>query len=299
MDASAKALSRVIPNEVAIDVDGNERILAKGQRNRTISFSKLSQFELLELFEDIHEAAFWIYESYNDADAKHAIYNYHLSGEWPQDKTWPDITALKSVLSNTEEAYRLHLYDSSKELLKAQTELRRALHDEISWVNKSTATLVTNLWRDFAIAAGVAAIKFMNSTSQTLSDIGIQVLSAATSLFTILSLCTTLYSNRRFHRIFADTRHAWRTKLYGFIQDQDFEKLVVVPISQGLREYCRVAILTSMIYFVISVYLLYAGFPSLFTPIKDRWTAIKNCCLSPLEDLVYFSFFLNPPTPLN
>lgn len=256
--AAANHLAYVLPLEITTsDAHGNKAVTVKGDRYRTIPVVSLSDSDSNwgTLFDELHACAKWVYETRQEADSKHTLLNYHLGLQWPDDTNWPDSLPLRKALSNARDAYRLHLLDSSKELLKSFTELRNSLHDEVNKVSENTRTLATTLWRDFAIAAGVVALQFVTGKDK-LSPSGIRVLAIATSVFISISFLVTLGTNARFHRIARDSRKEWRDKLYSFINDKDFDDLVTQPITKGLRTYRFVALITALVYLVIVRYLL-------------------------------------------
>lgn len=275
---AARQLSYALPNEV-ISTDTGLAIVVKGQRPRTIPLNHCTGNEWTSLFEALHETASWVYKVHQESDSKHTLLNYHLATEWPDGRPWPDNEPLQRILGNAGEAYRLHLQESSKELLKSLTELKKSLHDEVVRVSQGTCTLVTNLWRDFAIAAGVVALRFVTTTN-TLSSVGLKLLSLATSVFILVSLFITMYSNRRFQNITERSREDWRKRLYGFIEETDFKELVDKPIVEGQKVYRRVAWLTGVIYVLIVLVLLNMAFPLL-----DLLTAIKTTCGNLLQTL--------------
>lgn len=277
--AAARHLSYTLPNEI-ISLDTGLAIVAKGPRPRILPLNDCGNNEWTSLFEALHETAYWVYRVHQESDSKHTLLNFHLATEWPDGKPWPDNEPLQRILGNAGEAYRLHLQESSKELLKSLTELKKSLHDEVVRVNQGTSALVTNLWRDFAIAAGVIALRFVTTTT-ALSSMGLKLLSIATSVFILVSLSITLYSNRRFRTITEHSREDWRNKLYGFIEEKEFNELVDKPIGDGQKVYHRVACLTGTIYVLIVLALLNMAFP-----LFDFLTAVKATCGNLLQTLV-------------
>lgn len=255
---AARRLAYVLPSEIA-SVDRSIVAIVKGQRSRSLMLGTYPDDRWLSLFDSLHAAAYWVYELH-ESDVKHALLNFQLALEWPDSEGWPESNFLTTALDNAKEAYRLHYYETSKELLKTHAELRKSLHDEVVRVNQNTRGLVTNLWRDFAIAAGVAALKF-STTKESLSGIGLKILSIATASFILLSLLMTLFSNGRFNKIAKDSRNYWRRKSYGFIEEKDFKELVDEPIAKGLRVYRWVAGCTSAIYLAIIAFLVYLALP--------------------------------------
>jgi hypothetical protein len=72
-------------------------------------------------------------------------------------------------------------------------------------------------------------------------------------VFLVFSLLLSLRTNGKFMRIAEASRAAWRKKLYGFLNDEDFQKLSDAPLEQATREYARTA------RWVIGAYLAVIG----------------------------------------
>lgn len=255
-DVGARKLAFVLPFEVSSSNDETSVVL-KGERYVSVPFISTLANDLSGTYHPLSQCANWVYESRQESDAKHTFLNYHLALEWQTNQEWPEKETLYTALSNAKEAYRLHLNKSSKEFLKALSELKKYLQEQVDRVVQSTRSLIANLWRDFAIAAGVVTINFIEkSGSGKIDKADLNFLAYATSTFILLSLLITLTSNARFHWLAKEQRSLWRKKLYSFIEDENFKELVIKPISKGLVVYRIVASLISLTYIVIVWFLV-------------------------------------------
>lgn len=252
--AAAKHLAFALPLEIK-SLNGSTAVTVKGDRYRTIRVATLDDEGWQHVFDDLHRCALWVYQAKEEAESKHTVLNYHLALQWSDDKEWPDRLLLEKALSNAESAYKFHLLESSKEFLKSLTELRNSLQAEVARVSENTRSLAANLWRDFAIAAGVAALQFVTGEGK-LSPSGIRLVALATALFISISLTVALTTNWRFHGIAQNSRDEWRNRVYRFVSDKDFEELVAEPIRKGLWTYRFVAVATGFVYLVIVFYLV-------------------------------------------
>lgn len=255
---AAHKLSLALPSEIRTSED-KRSVSFKGEKLRNADVAELSDQERIQLFPILHEAAGWVYSNLQDAEIKHSLLNYQLASEWALESKYPEKSTIERALTSAREAYNLHLQGSSRELLKAYEDIKKSLQDEVNRFAESTRGLITNFWRDFAIAAGVLVLKFVTSGSD-LSPAGIKILYTATSLFLLLSLLITTITNARFNRITQNNRLMWRQKLYPFVDDGKYDELVGQPISKGLATYKTTVYITAFIYLVISLYLLYVAF---------------------------------------
>lgn len=55
------------------------------------------------------------------------------------------------------------------------------------------------------------------------------------------------------------SRVTWRSKLYGFLDEQDYQELAGLPVNTAMRSYRRVERITSAIVFILVTQLLTAA----------------------------------------
>lgn len=252
--ASVKNLLFALPSEIRFSTKEN-RIVLKGEKSREINVSSI---EDTELFQVLHDCAEWIYINRHDAEIKHNLLNYQLASEWIDEKKWPNKLYIEKALSSAHESYNLHSLESGRELLKAYDEIKKSLLDEVSKVSENTRGLVTNFWRDFAIAGGILVLNF--ATSNGLSSEGVKVIYTSVAGFLILSMAITIVVNARFNKIMKDNRDMWHEKLYPFIDKKNLDNIFTSPIEKGLKTYYGVVIVTLIIYIAMALYLLYLAY---------------------------------------
>ena len=258
---AAGKLSMTLPSEIRSSED-KRSVSFKGEKLRSAETAELSDPERVRLFPILFEAAGWAYSNLQDAEIKHTLLNYQLASEWALESTYPEKATIERALASAREAYKLHLQGSNRELLKAYEDIKKSLQDEVNRFAENTRGLISNFWRDFAIAAGVLVLKFVTSNSN-LSPTGIRILYTATSAFLLVSLLITITTNARFNKITQNNRAMWRQKLYPFVDDKKYDEMVDQPISKGYAAYKLTVYITVFIYVVIASYLLYVAFVSI------------------------------------
>ena len=258
--AASKKISLVLPSEIRFSTD-NKVVTFKGEKTKDIKVANLSDQDYCELFSGLHECASWVFVNRHDYEIKHTLLNYFLASEWTSSDIWPNEEVLTNSLVAAQDAYKLHVREDGRELLKAFGDIKKALQDEVGKVADNIRSLVANFWRDFAIAAVALVVKFTTS-STNLSPIGIKIIFTFTAVFLLFSITVTLITNSRFNTITQENRNNWYKRLYPFIDKNNvkWKELVEIPIQKITKTYSYVAFISYILYMVISIYLLYLAF---------------------------------------
>lgn len=202
-------------------------------------------------YNDIYEAAYWIYKNKEEAESKHRLLNHQLAVEWPEAKEFPELDKISRSLSNAKRAYKLHLHDSSKEVLKSLTDLRKTLFEEVERVKETTRSLSDKLWRDFAIALGVLVIRFVPNLS-SIPDKYLNMLAYGTGIFLIVSILITIISNFFFNRSSKQNRKKWQERLFFYIPKEEFEEIYESHVKNSIWTFRGVQATAFIVYIILS-----------------------------------------------
>jgi hypothetical protein len=170
-------------------------------------------------------------------------------------------------------AYRAHIREGSKETLKALSDLRKTLSDEVSKVSAQTRELIGTLWKDFAIAVTALlsriALLFADKKVAAYSAPMRTVLVGA-AVFIVVNLTMTLRTNARFMRIAEVTRPVWKQKLFGFLPDEDLRALAEEPIEESIATYNQAKTVVIVVYALVVILLLSMSAPELTSAVWAR-----------------------------
>lgn len=251
--AVPRLLHSLVNEVVATDV---EQIIITGTRPRKID-SDLARPYSQELFEVATDAARWVYASGRDVDTRFTLFTYELSREWPVGVTFKGGFAIRGelALEAAQTAFSAYLRETSKDTLKSLGDLRKTLSEEVTKVVSQTRDLLGTMWRDFMIAAtAFLGRTVLLGADKPLNDAGpLKALLCGAAVFLVFSLLLSLRTNGKFMRIAEASRGEWRRKLYGFLNDEDFQKLSDAPLQQSTQEYKRA------VRWVICAYLVVIG----------------------------------------
>jgi hypothetical protein len=165
---------------------------------------------------------------------------------------------MPGALSSARDAFAFYLQDQSREALRSLADLRRGLQDEVAKVQQASRDLVNALWRDFAIAAAVLALRYVPGMSSIPTD-WLRVITLAAAALLLISLLVSIGSNARYHWIAKRSREDWRLRLYAFLDPAEWDRLVGRPLRGSLRTYRFVSAVTALCYGAIIAYLFFIG----------------------------------------
>ena len=91
-------------------------------------------------------------------------------------------------------------------------------------------------------------------------------------VYLVFSLGMVIYANSRFMALFRKAQGSWQTKLYGFVDPQDFQSLATTPLKEAETVYIRTrrAAVTAYALTIIALVML-----AILTPAPPR-TASTN-----------------------
>lgn len=239
-----------------------EQVVITGTRPRKIKYDLKPPYSEA-LFAAATAATRWIYASGRDVDTRFALFTYELSREWPDTLSLKEGFEAKgeSALEAASTAFRAHVQETSKDMLKSLGDLRKTLSEEVTKVVAQTRELMTTMWRDFMVAATsfLGRVVLLGSDKPLSNPWPLEFLLIGTALFLCFSLILSLKTNAKFMAISDASRVEWRKKLYGFMSVDDFQKLSDEPINQAVREYKQVARRIVIAYATVVLCLLWTA----------------------------------------
>lgn len=233
---SASMIARSLTNELY--TEGNEeRVSLAGQPPRRL---ELGEFSTDVPLAALQQAAVWIYLEGADVEVRHTFLSAELAREWPANRSFADGLKgkLESSLDSARLLYKAHLRAGSKDTLKALADLRKTLADDVQKLAQQARDLSSAVWRDVAVAIGVMAVRFGLDAAKTVpSSFAFSMIYLLVASYFIASFWLTTSINRRFLASLEQSRAKWRTKLYAFLDDDDYRELAETPLFGAIEDY--------------------------------------------------------------
>ena len=269
-------LALTLVNEVWRE-DNELKVSLIGPRTKRIPLGEPAEDDM-NLFRLLQQASAWVYANSREVEVRHTLFTNELAREWPETSSFYDQAAnrVTRALDSAMTAYRAHIRDGSKETLKALSDLRKTLSDEVK-VSAQTRELIGTLWKDFAIAATalLSRIALVFADKQIEADSApMKVILVGAAVFSVASLTITLRANAHFMRIAERSRSAWKQKLFGFLSDEDLRALADKPIEDSIEAYNQAKWVVITIYAAVVVFLLSASAPDFTAAVFARLESV-------------------------
>lgn len=256
--AACRQLLMSLCNEIWQE-DGEIRVALHGPRTRKLPVEPQG-LQPDRDFAALTEATRWVYDSGRDVEARHTLFTYELAREWPQSVPFAEAFSSRApdALDAAKNAFRMHVQGAAKETLSALQDLRRNLADDVGRLVQHTRDLATSLWRDFliALAALLGRIMMLAAAPDIRELWAAKAVLIGTALYLAFSLFTTLAANARFMQLAEQNRMVWRSKIYGFLEDSDYQALASTPLGAATRTYRRIRLAVAAAYLLLVTALL-------------------------------------------
>lgn len=234
---SAQMIARSLTNELYKDAD-IAKVILSGQPPRKLELGIFQSGNFP--FNALQEAATWVYLEGEDVEVRHTFLSSELARAWSSNVSFCEGLAerLASALDSARLLYKAHLRSGSKDIIKALADLRKTLSDEVQKLLQQSKDLSSAVWRDVAIALGVVGVRFaMDSVKANQVTSDFTLIYVGVALYICVSYWITVTTNTRFLSIVEASRQSWRTKLYAFLDDNDYQTLAENPLSDAVLAY--------------------------------------------------------------
>lgn len=271
---SCKELLKSLTNELYVsDV---KMIGLSGKPPRKITFG--NEVDCVASFSTIQAAAKWIYLEGEEVELKHTFLSNELAREWPDNTSFCSgiSSKLPSAFESARLLYKAHIRASSKDTIKALGDLRKNLADDTQKIVQQSRDLTSSMWKDVALTISTIIIKYTLDAAKAPAISRVYAfIFFAIAIYIIISHSINLFINHRFISLLEKNRTTWRKKLYGFLDDNDYNELASIPINNSYNDY-KVIEKTSMVITFASAITLIAIGLSDFIPFGDVAFYLKD-----------------------
>lgn len=237
--ASVGSLVSSLASEVSRD--GSVVFVGPPRLNMPLDGSDLVRHLELQGYRNLQAAVAWVYEDRATAEQRHALF----AAEFARSVTRTEKVsgALRSagrdILEGARLAFQLSQSDLSREAIKAQGDLRKAVADDTSKAADSARTLAGAT--AVAIATGIALVA-ARSTATTQPWV-LSLVAAVVAVY----LVVVAVSGWAHLRLQSKLREQWRARFYRFIPEDDYRAMVLRPASAAELPYHLIGVVALMV----------------------------------------------------
>ncbi len=199
-------------------------------------------------FEALQDCARWVFSLAREAETRHILLTAELSRFRPTSDEASDLLSLAAspALEGAKIAHELGLNKISSDSLKALSDLRKAVSDEAAKLGDSTRQLASAVTG--ALFGGIGLI----AARLTLADDSAVVAGAVLIIgivlfFYVKSIVST---GRQFVEIQRELREQWRDRLYRFLPEPEYKKMVTEPaekVEAAFHSAARISMLLAVL----------------------------------------------------
>jgi len=236
---AAQALSRALAQEV--EPDG--RLLFRGPPTTRFTNEAPSRVKV-QSFSSLQRAAGWVHESRRELENRHGLLAAEVSRTSMREGDVPALASLMtSALEGARIAYGFGVSQQSRDALKTLSDLRKAVSDETSRLSDATRATTAAVTTSAVGNVGLIIARV------TLSKDARFVAPAAIAIGIALAIYVgvVVWSGWHFLGIQSDLRRDWRDRLYRFLADDEYQRMVVNPVRAAENGFERAAAASGVI----------------------------------------------------
>lgn len=183
----------------------------------------------IDAFLNLQAAANWVYENSREAEIKHSLLATEIarSGRDNGSADYYLKANLSVALESAKIAYQMSLSDLGKDTLKSLGDLRKAITEETAKATDATRQTITAVSGALAVGVGLVAARLSTNINPWLISM---VMLIATGYIGMI-----VYSGWSFISLQRELRRDWQPKLYRFLPQDEYKKMVAIPTQKSER----------------------------------------------------------------
>lgn len=256
-DVTGRLLSRwrehaavALVRAIAQEVEGDGRVLFRGPPPTRFSTEGASRMEI-GCFSALQRAAAWVYENPREIENRHGLLAAEVSRTALRDGDAPALAStMPAALEGARIAYGFGVSQQSRDALKTLSDLRKAVSDETSKLTDATRTMAA------AVTTSAVGNVALVIARLTLGKDARFVAPAAVAIGLALAVYVgaVIWSGWNFLTLQRDLRTEWRERLYRFLPDDEYQRMVAAPVAAAESAFRHAAFASA----AVSVLLLAA-----------------------------------------
>jgi hypothetical protein len=181
----------------------------------------------VDAFLQLQKAAHWVYENTREAEVKHSLLAMEIARSGRENGPAADYLKanLPTSLESAKIAYQMSLSELGKDTLKSLGDLRKAITEETAKATDATRQTITAVSGALAVGVGLVAARLSTTINPWLISM---VMLIATGYIGMI-----VYSGWSFISLQRGLRKDWQPKLYRFLPQDEYNKMVAAPAKKS------------------------------------------------------------------
>ncbi|NNB56177.1 hypothetical protein [Pseudomonas fragi] len=185
----------------------------------------------IDAFLHLQTAAHWVYENNREAEIKHSLLATEIarSGRDNGSADYYLKAYLPVALESAKIAYQMSLSDLGKDTLKSLGDLRKAITEETAKATDATRQTITAVSGALAVGVGLVAARLSTNINPWLISM--------VMLIATVYIGMIVYSGWSFISLQRELRREWQPKLYRFLPQDEYKKMVTIPAKKSEKAF--------------------------------------------------------------
>lgn len=188
-------------------------------------------------FQALQDAAGWVFENEREAEMRHVLLATELARSGSDAPDTPGFLRehLADALEGARIAYQVALAEDSRDTLRLLADLRKAVTEETAKLSDLSRQLMAAVASALAVGIGLVAARVMASAPP--------VLVAAVMAVAAAYVLVVIVSGFQFIALQRQLRAEWQPRLYRFLSQPEYARMVSGPAARAERAFRWTALL--------------------------------------------------------
>lgn len=211
----------------------------------------------VDAFKYVQQALSWVYANEREAEIRHILFASEIarSGGGEGNALIRFRSDTSGALEGAKIAYQMSISELGKDTLKTLSDLRKAITEDTAKVADGTRQTITAVASALALGLGLVAARITTSTAPWLIFIVMVVIA--------LYVAAITYSGYDFIRLQRQLRTDWQPRLYRFLPEADYERMVKIPARHAENIFVRSAFIGGCAVLALTLALGYSWLDSI------------------------------------
>lgn len=259
--AASAALIRCLPNE--IDAETEDLKFRGPPRLVVPKFDSANDALDLETYTTLVGAVAWVFENQREAEMRHVLLAAEIARSGAMVETISIFLKqnLADAWDSAKIAYEMAISETGRDTLKVLSDLRKAVTEETAKLSDMGRQLNAAVAAALATGIGLMAARVATNAPPPL----IAVVMVVVAIY----VAVTIFSGVQFMRLQRQLREGWQHRLYRFLPDGEYQKMVLTPTRSAECTFGWTAGLGGIAVLVLTVTCIYFAFAEKIEPLES------------------------------
>lgn len=232
--------SAALTKALAQEVERDGKLLFRGPPPARFRATGAERIDVSS-FSGLQRAAGWVYENPRELENRHSLMAAEVARTALRDGDLIDLAAvMTNALEGARIAYEFGVSQQSRDALKSLSDLRKAVSDETAKLSDATRSLAAAVMTSAVGNAGLIIARLTLSEKSRLVAPAAGIIGAALAAY----VGVVIWSGWHFLTIQQDLRRDWRDRLYRFLGDTEYERMVTTPVGKAETGFKKAAMVS-------------------------------------------------------